>query len=173
MPWPDSALRAVPVAVVALALAAACADHAALAGLEDAVRSGDADRVRRQLTGPVSANASLPDGWAPLPLAASLGHADVVSVLLEAGADLEQARRLGLERQWTALGWAASGGHLDVVRVLLARGGRVDARNSRHQTPLMAAALGGHDEVMAVLVDAGADTGARDAAGRTAAEMVP
>ncbi len=173
MPSPFSARRAGPCALVAVVLAMACADRDALAGLEDAVRRGDADSVRRQLSGAVSPNASLPDGWAPLSLAASLGHDGVVSVLLDAGADLEQARRLGLERQWTPLGWAASGGHLDIVRVLLARGARVDARSSRHQTPLMAAALGGHHEVMAALVEAGADTSARDAAGRTAAEMVP
>lgn len=93
-------------------------------------------------------------------------------LLGDAGADLEQVRRVGVERQWTPLGWAAFEGHLDVVAWLIARGVRIDARSSRHQTPLMAAALGGHRDVMARLVAAGADEGATDAAGQTASEML-
>lgn len=129
--------------------------------------------MQQQLSGGASANAILSDGWTPLTLAASLGDLRIVSLVADAGADLEQVRRVGVERQWTPLGWAASAGHLDVVQWLLARGARLEARSSRHQTPLMAAALGGHREIVSLLVEAGADQQATDAAGRTAREMLP
>jgi ankyrin repeat protein len=158
---------------VVIALGAACTDRQAAASLEQAVRAGDPAAVQQLLSAGVSANASLSEGWTPLTLAASLGHLDIVTHLAGAGADLEQARRVGVERQWTPLGWAAFGGHRDVVEWLIARGARLEARTSRHQTPLMAAALGGHLEVLELLVDAGADQSAMDAAGRTAREMLP
>lgn len=158
--------------IAALALTLACTDPAALARFEQAIRNGETGVVAQHLTEGISANATLSDGWTPLTLAASLGHLEMVTMLVDAGGDLEQARRVGVERLWTPLGWAAGGGHSDVVALLLARGARVDARNSRHQTPLMAAALEGHDAVMAVLVAAGADQEARDAAGRTVRDMV-
>ena len=159
--------------VVAIALGAACTGREAAASLEQAIRGGEVAAVQQALSAGVPANATLSDGWTPLTLAASLGDPRTVSLVADAGADLEHGRRVGLERQWTALGWAANGGHTEVVRLLLARGARVDARNSRHQTPLMAAAQGGHPAIMALLVEAGADEGARDAAGRSAGEMVP
>ena len=57
--------------------------------LRDAVRRGDAERTRSLLTGLDSAEASAPDGdgIAPLVTAATLGHAEVVSVLVAGGAD--------------------------------------------------------------------------------------
>jgi ankyrin repeat protein len=163
-------LRAV---LVTMALVAGCTDHDALLRLEEAIRNGNAGSARQLLAAGASVNATLSEGWTPLTLAASLGNLEVVEVMVDAGADLEQARRVGIERQWTPLGWAARRGHRDVVEWLLERGARVDALNSRHQSPLMAAALGGHHDVMALLVEAGADESARDAAGRTARELVP
>jgi len=159
--------------VLALALPAACVDRQAALALEEAVRAGNATAVERLLSEGVPASAALADGWTPAALAASLGHLDVLITLANAGADLEQVRRVGVERQWTPLGWAAFEGHLDVVAWLIARGVRIDARSSRHQTPLMAAARGGHRDVMARLVAAGADEGATDAAGQTASGMLP
>jgi ankyrin repeat protein len=161
-----------PVALVAMLLAAACVDREAHARLETAIRSGDAGAVRARLAEGTSTDAMLSAGWTPLTLAASLGHGEIVAALVEAGGDLERARRVGVERQWTPLGWAALEGHADVVRLLLARGARVNARTSRHQTPLMAAALGGHREVLALLLAAGADEAAADAEGRTARDLM-
>lgn len=159
--------------MLAAILASACADGAAIGRLDEAIRRGDAGAVREHLAAGVSANASLPDGWTPLTLAAHLGHLDIVNAVADAGADLEHARRVGVERQWTALGWAAAGGHREVVESLLARGARLEARSSRHQTPLMAAVLGGHPGIVSRLVDAGADEQATDASGRTARELLP
>ena len=60
-----------------------------LASLWNAVRTGDAERARSLLAALDPAYASAPDGdgIAPLVTAATLGHAEVVSVLVVAGAD--------------------------------------------------------------------------------------
>ena len=57
--------------------------------LEDAVRTGDAERARSLLAWLEPADVSAPDGdgIAPLVTAATLGHAEVVSVLVVGGAD--------------------------------------------------------------------------------------
>ena len=57
--------------------------------LDDAVRTGDAERARPLLEalGPAEANAPDGDGIVPLVTAATLGHAEVVSVLIVTGAD--------------------------------------------------------------------------------------
>ena len=57
--------------------------------LDDAVRTGDAERARSLLAALEPADVSAPDGdgIAPLVAAATLGHAEVVSVLVVGGAD--------------------------------------------------------------------------------------
>jgi ankyrin repeat protein len=56
-----------------------------------------------------------------LGVAASRGHLDVVTFLIEAGADIHKARNDGM----TALGMAAAEGHFDIVRLLLEHGADV------------------------------------------------
>lgn len=166
-------LRLAIVMVVAAVVSGACGGDAKVAALERAIRAGDVAAVAEALTSGASPDSTLAGAWTPLTLAASLGHTPIAAALLDAGADIERARRVGVERQWTPLGWAALGGHGDLVNLLLDRGARVDARTSRHQTPLMAAATGGHRATMARLVAAGADEDAVDAEGRRASDLVP
>jgi ankyrin repeat protein len=93
-------------------------------------------------------------GHTPLALASRNGQGEMVKILLEAGADANQATGSGA----TPLMLAAASGSVDAVKALLERGAAVDARESlRGETPLMFAAAYGRTEVVRLLVQNGAN----------------
>jgi ankyrin repeat protein len=126
------------------------------------------------------------DGRTPLMLAAYHEHLDVLSCLLELGADINKADNEGRTAllDSAALGrlamiscllksradvdqadiqgrpplfWAAKHGHLAVVRCLLKHEANVNHAAKLGPTPLMVASLGKHAEVVTWLIKAGAD----------------
>ena len=101
------------------------------------------------------ANASFPGQDSFLHLAASEGNAEIVALLIEFGANVNQAS-LG-RLHCPPLCEAAESGHADVVRVLLSAGAWVDGEDRTSITPLMLAAREGHDAVVELLLDSGAD----------------
>ncbi|XP_014296196.1 ankyrin repeat domain-containing protein 50-like isoform X1 [Microplitis mediator] len=124
-------------------------------------------------------------GQTPLNLAARHGYADVVRVLLAAGASADHADCDG----WTALRAAAWGGHTQVhsqpsllprnhktvktdsdvvVEMLLEHGAMVDCADWDQRTALRAAAWGGHEDIVKALLQHGADVNRTDDEGRTA-----
>ncbi|XP_023290430.1 ankyrin repeat domain-containing protein 50 isoform X4 [Orussus abietinus] len=124
-------------------------------------------------------------GQTPLNLAARHGYADVVRVLLAAGAKADHADCDG----WTALRAAAWGGHTQVhsqptlstklddtvkrvpnvvVEQLLEHGAKVDCADWDQRTALRAAAWGGHEDIVKALLQHGADVNRTDDEGRTA-----
>lgn len=88
----------------------------------------------------------------PLHAAATSGHAEIVGLLLDGGAD-PRAEQSG---QWTALHGAAERGHAAVVALLVERGAEVAARSASGATPLSLARDKGHHAVAALLVSHGA-----------------
>lgn len=109
---------------------------------------------REQLSGP--------SGEGLLALAAMVGNAEMVDLLLQNGAGITE---------WTSrvLGDAARWGNEDVVRLLL--GGGADCNTAlpwmRGRSPLSLAAEGGHVRVMELLLDKGANIDQMDDSGRT------
>lgn len=103
-------------------------------------------------------------GQTPLNLAARLGLAPIVKVLLEGGAEVDHADCDG----WTALRAAAWGGHTQVVELVLAAGAAVDSCDRDERTALRAAAWGGHADIVTLLLVANADVNRIDCEGRTA-----
>ena len=72
-----------------------------------------------------------------LSLAAQLGHADVVRLLLDAGEDPNRYNLEGYHAHSTPLHQAVCAGHMDVVRLLVERGVRLDIPDTIYQgTPL-------------------------------------
>lgn len=112
--------------------------------LTEAVRSNDASLLREAVRegadprGVVSlGGAALPDARAQttsnlLSYAASLGFAETVEALLEAGAEPRASDEHGRE----ALSYAAGSGSPRCVEILLQAGGVADARDPEGLTPL-------------------------------------
>lgn len=92
-----------------------------------------------------------PGGYAPLHFAALSGHAAVVTVLAEAGANVDI---LGGKRSETPLHLATRHGHTATMVALLHKWANVDAVNSCNRTALYEATS---DATMELLLMAGAD----------------
>ncbi len=96
-------------------------------------------------------------GYTPLHLASQSGHGQVVSKLLEAGADANAFTTTGV----ASLHFAAQADAAEVIRALIEHGAEVDARDSfSSRTPLMFATHRGAVEATRELVRADADLSA-------------
>lgn len=101
--------------------------------------------------------ASPEERHAALVLAAMHGHATVVRLLLEAGADPDRYNPPMLHAHATPLHQAVAGGHADVVRLLVEHGARLDLQDRIWEgTPLDWALHLEEEEVASILRDEGA-----------------
>jgi hypothetical protein len=132
----------------------------------------------------------------PMHAAASAGHANILSLLMEHGADVNgraifdetpllggsdkarlEAGQLLLDNgadinagsylNFTPLSRAASLGHIEFSRMLLKRGAVIDLPDNEGRTPLHWAAKTGKTKAVRLLLEHGADVNARDKSGNT------
>lgn len=94
-------------------------------------------------------NATMEFGITPLDFTATQGSVEVATVLLDAGADVNNQDE---KTATTPLHRAAIRGGMDMVSLLISRGARVDAETNDEATPLFAAAEYGHLEVVKYLI---------------------
>jgi ankyrin repeat protein len=98
-----------------------------------------------------------PSRHAGLALAAQLGHAEIVKLLLDAGEDPDRYNPDGYHSHATPLHEAVWGDHESVVRLLIERGARLDLRDRIHNgTPLGWALHGARAEMARLLREHGA-----------------
>lgn len=100
------------------------------------------------------------EGYTPLMWAALNNNHEMCTLLLAAGADVNERNEDGqtpLMYAWNA----------EICKTLLEAGAEVDSRNNDGWTPLMVAALNGSVKTCGVLLDAGADINAKNSGGRT------
>jgi len=162
--------------------------------LAEAAWHGDLAGVRELLDRGIDPDRPISHASA-LAHAAGQGHARVVALLLERGADIEggnglsplacaarkghnEVVRLLIERgadiegdtngPGTALFQASAEGELSTVRLLLELGAAVDAKTEKRATPLLIATADGHLDVVVQLIEAGADLDCTDRSGDTA-----
>ncbi|XP_013392120.1 uncharacterized protein LOC106160149 isoform X1 [Lingula anatina] len=89
----------------------------------------------------------------PLVLASALGSEEIVELLLQQGARVNEVIRGGE----TALQHAASEGHLEVVKILLRHGAQLEQEDDLGYTPLLLAGRNGFADVALFLAREGAD----------------
>jgi ankyrin repeat protein len=128
---------------------------ASLAGeLNDALKARDVAQVRNLIAAGADINEKVQRDF-PLNVAATFGPAEMVAILLDAGADIEKPGRDGLQ----PLHNAVILGQKDIVALLLQKGALVDAKDKLGRTPLVnfAARAGSNIEIPKMLLAAGAD----------------
>jgi hypothetical protein len=102
----------------------------------------------------------------PMHAAVKAGHANMLSLLIEHGADIEGQFRSTYRR--TPLNRVALYGRLEVGQCLLDRGANINARDDLRYTPLINAVARGHVEFARMLLERGAVIDAQDIGGKTA-----
>lgn len=135
-----------------------------------AAYNGKAQVLRHLLASGGDPNSSLDSGYTCLMQAARFGHLDAVKALVEGGADVNRGDS---SRNGTALHLAVreAKGDAALIAYLLEHGARLEARDARGQTPLVAAAAKHDPEAVKRLAAAGAALDASDESGNSALDF--
>jgi len=158
-----SGVLALLVAIAVPRLAAF--DSADQSPVADAAMRGDIEAVRTLLGGGADVNAAQGDGMTALHWASLRGDAEVMDVLLHAGAVTEPKTRIGSQ---TPLHLASQNGRAGAVARLLEAGADPAAVTATGVQPIHLAAEAGSTEAIAALLTRGVGIDARDAThGRT------
>lgn len=132
-------------------------EEAAIEALWYASAEGDVALLRRIMRTENIANAdetAVGQFTTPLWIAAQQGHAEIVNMLIVAGADVDAPD--GADHR-TPLFQAAQNGHIEVVEALVEHGASLEAPSaSSGATPLFIAAARGHTAIVRLLLAAGA-----------------
>lgn len=133
---------------------------------------GDINAIREILASGVNINAKDAYGHTALMSATWAGHAEVVKLLLEDGADVNEQNK---HNRATALMYSANhftsekkSDNASIVNLLLNAGADGNIRNTSGRTALMLAAVSGNSEVVKVLLNKGVDVNTTDEYGQTA-----
>jgi len=125
--------------------------------LDQAVLSGDRAATERQIRAGADVNLANRYGVTPISLAAQRGHADLIDVLLKAGASVKTAESRLPDGQ-TLLMLAARTGNVASLKSLIAAGSSPNARETRTGTTAVTwAATSNRADAIRVLAEAGTD----------------
>lgn len=135
-----------------------------MTALMQAVQANNVDKVRKLIADGVDVD-ELDGGDAPLVMAAYLGHSEIVSLLLEAGADVT-AVDPGMRA--TALHAAAYAGRTEAARLLIAYKIDIDKQGPKNgYTALHDAIWQNNVDTARVIIEGGANLSLRSHAGET------
>src|SRR5712671_2292414 len=126
--------------------------------LIDAVKNADVKAVRTLIAAHIDINTPDVDGSSALHWAAQRDNAEIVDLLLAAGANPKAATRYNV----TPLSLACTNGNNVVIEHLLKAGVDPNSTAEEGETALMTASLTGKVDAVKVLLDHGADVQAKD-----------
>ena len=138
------------------------------ADLAEAAMAGDIDAVRSQLEQGADVNAAQGDGMTALHWAAHRDNLEMARMLLDAGADVKSATRIGAI---TPLSMVGTNGNATMIELLLKAGADPNATNDLGTTVLMKAAASGSVDAVNSLLDNGANVNAWEKAREQTALM--
>ena len=134
------------------------------AEIHDAVNNNDIERISAIINDdPTLLNVPNDDGMTPLNLASFNGNHEIVSMLLESGADIT----IGDMDNSQPIHCAAISGNVHVAELLLAQGADVNDKDNNGATPLGFAAGRRHLDMVRYLIEQGADVNVQNAEGWT------
>lgn len=122
--------------------------------MHEAIQRNDIAAVSDLLKAPGGANQRKDTRASPtfLTQAARLGHAEIVQMLISAGADVNAPDGDNM----SPLMHAAQKGHITIVELLLKSGAEVNEFNKWGESPLVLAQQGKHSAIVSLLKRAGA-----------------
>ena len=123
------------------------------ADLANAAMLGDIDRVQSQLEEGADVNAAQGDGMTALHWAVHKDNLEMARMLLDAGADVKSATRIG---SITPLFMAGGNGSATMIDLLLKAGADANAANELGTTALMKTAASGSVDAVNSLLEHGA-----------------
>jgi hypothetical protein len=119
----------------------------------ECAKKGDIDAVKLFLAEGIDINAVNERGQTALIRAAEYQRTEVVTLLLEKGADV---KFIGGRRTRTALMEAAGAGNCVIMKQLVEKGADINAKDYENTTPLHFACMWGHVEAVSLLIKLGA-----------------
>jgi adenylate cyclase len=132
--------------------------------LHNAAQKGDVDSLRQLIVDQVPVDARDYRSKTALHVAAEIGQAEIVTLLIKAGADIEARIPPRIERYFgaTPLILASREGNTEVAKLLINAGANVNTRNTAPSqwTALHIAAFSGHKAVAELLIANGAEVNA-------------
>jgi ankyrin repeat protein len=149
------------------------AQQAGELGFFEAAALGDTDRVSRLLTtDPSLAEATTPDGYRGLGLAAFFGQEQVVALLARwCDPNIPSANAMRVTPLHSAMATRKPEAAVGLARALLAQGADPNRQQEGGWTPLHAAAQSGDPELVSLLLAHGAQPDIANDAGETPADL--
>jgi len=130
----------------------------------ECAKKGDIEATKLFLSEGIDINAKNEKGQTALMRAAEYQRTEVVTLLLEKGADVHLRSN---QHERTAFMEAASSGNCVIIKQLAERGAEINARDHTNYTPLHFACMWGHVEAVKLLIELGANLEIEDVTGVT------
>lgn len=121
------------------------------------VKNEDTHNIQSALQHGADVNYTTPQGYTPLSESVGTGNEQIVSMLLDASADINVP---GDEINGPPFVWAAKKSDVNIMKLLLEKGGNINiihTKDGSKDTPLHVASSNKQDDAILFLVDNGAD----------------